>query len=382
MEVLSKLRDGRINADNILIELTIKEYLELAEKILSKNEFQRQRVGSSKTVYSLLKADLLKGCVIPPIVLASSSDSEKALDVVKLIENGDLLILDGLQRTMTLLDIKKELVANGDKEKLEEIYRGKIRVEIYSGVNRLGVLYRMLTLNTGQTPVSLRHQIEILYIDYINRDISGIHLIREVDDEAPGKSKEYVFRDIVDGFNAYLDRDILPMDRLDVLDNIRGLEKLSTENQKLDLFKQFVITYNNFIEKVEMLSKDWVQGENTKTISRPFGKTTRKIFSKSQAMTGFGSAVGKLVDYKLVTGFEQIDDMISKLDNIGPDTSAIDQLLLNLNTIKEQSKKIGTSQRFYFHYFFRELFNHDGDSYLKFDLAVQNGYNKYLSQTV
>lgn len=47
-------------------------------------------------------------------------------------------------------------------------------VEIYFKINRFGNLYRMLTLNTGQTPMSLRHQIEILYgnLDLTGRDIN------------------------------------------------------------------------------------------------------------------------------------------------------------------------------------------------------------------
>ena len=36
------------------------------------------------------------------------------------------------------------------------------------------------------------------------------------------------------------------------------------------------------------------------TIVRPFGQDAYKIFARSQAMTGFGSAIGKLIDFKKV----------------------------------------------------------------------------------
>ena len=50
MKVISKIEDKRINASNILIEMSIREYLELIEAVIHKNEFQRKRVRSSKTV--------------------------------------------------------------------------------------------------------------------------------------------------------------------------------------------------------------------------------------------------------------------------------------------------------------------------------------------
>jgi len=55
------------------VELTVQEYIDLAKDIIHKNDFQRKRVSSAKSVYSLLKADLKRGCVIPPIVLALTS---------------------------------------------------------------------------------------------------------------------------------------------------------------------------------------------------------------------------------------------------------------------------------------------------------------------
>lgn len=66
MEIASTLFDKRINAENILTEITISDYLKIAKKIVDSNEFQRAKVSNSKTVYSLLKKDLLAGCIMPP----------------------------------------------------------------------------------------------------------------------------------------------------------------------------------------------------------------------------------------------------------------------------------------------------------------------------
>ncbi len=84
MENVLKIHDGRINADNYLFEMTIRDYYDIVKDRLLDNEYQRRRVKNSGSVYGLLKEDLLRGCVIPPVVLAycdklSSDNIEEAL---------------------------------------------------------------------------------------------------------------------------------------------------------------------------------------------------------------------------------------------------------------------------------------------------------------
>ena len=52
MKLASKIKDGRINATNVLLDMSIKEYLSVARDIIKNNEFQRKRVKSSSTVYA------------------------------------------------------------------------------------------------------------------------------------------------------------------------------------------------------------------------------------------------------------------------------------------------------------------------------------------
>ena len=245
MEIRDKIFDNRIDSLNLLIETNLEEYFNLSKNILDNNEFQRRRVKSSSSVYSLLKTDLRQGCVIPPIVLALAIEAKPKKDetddvLLDTINNHKekLIILDGLQRTYTIRDLVNELNDKGDPEK-NKILNGKLRIEIYIGINKLGILYRMLTLNTGQTPMSSRHQIEIIYSDYIKSGVDGITLIKEVDEETPSKVGEYKFRDIIEGFTSYLDRDYLTIERTDILDNIKSLEKLAVENRGSDLFLDF-----------------------------------------------------------------------------------------------------------------------------------------------
>lgn len=391
MKLASKIKDGRINAVNVLLDMPIKEYISVAKNIIKNNEFQRRKVKNSSTVYALLKKDLRSNCTMPPIVLAVKVEKMGHLlnpnditeeQIKDLFTAENLIILDGLQRTYQVLDLESELIKEQDTETLERVLNNSIRIEVYLGVNKIGILYRMLTLNTGQTPMSIRHQIEILYSDYIEKPLDDISLFKETEAKRVTRVGEYQFKDVIEGFNSYLDRDELGMNRTELLENIQNLEKLALENSSSDLFKDYISTYNQFVNKIDILTNHWrlADGES-ENLTSVFGKDILQIFTKAQVLSGFGAAVGKLKDVGVITGFDAIKEDIEKL-TINEETSdekTILNLLGKLDDIKNRAKKIGVEQRMFFTYFFRELFNENSDSYLNINKAIDNGFNKYSS---
>ncbi|MCP4352638.1 MAG: hypothetical protein GY795_44850 [Desulfobacterales bacterium] len=392
MKVVDKLFDKRINALNALITMNIQEYISVSKSITSKNEFQRARVKRSSSVYQLLREDLKMGCSMPPVVLAVRSEgTENILNpktitedrITSLFKPENLIILDGLQRTYTLIDLAEKLEKN-EPDKINQFYSQPIRVELYVGLNKIGVLYRMLTLNTGQTPMSTRHQIEILYSDYLNKETEGIRLYTEKDKKRIGKIGDYQFRDVVEGFSAYLDRDELGITRSELLENIQNLEKLSKENNESDLFKDYITSYNYFVQKFDELSNNWElntdEYKNIKDhiLETPFGKNSLSFFTKSQVLSGYGAAVGKLKDFEIINDFQDIKNNINGINFSGDPTETIYTFLENLFEIKNTAKNIGRAQRLYLTYFFRELFNKESDSFLSIKNAVENGFKKYL----
>lgn len=385
MELISTLHDGRIDAKNVLVLVSISEYLAIAKEIMRNNEFQRRRVKSSPTIYSLLKEDIMRGCVMPPIVLAfggNGANDVQAGDEVAFIRehSRDLLILDGLQRTASIIELEAELLAREDANSVRRLGEQKLRLEIYIGLNRLGVLYRMLTLNTGQTPMSLRQQVEILFLDYSRVPMGDIVLVRESDDDAVDALGKYSFKAIIDGFSSYLERNELPIDRYDLLESVKSLEKLSKEDSDRNLFKEFTETYHALVKKFDEITGGEVYESQILEIKgQPFGLDARRIFSKEQAMAGFGAGVGKLRDFEKVNSFEDLRESIANLGDVEGGVSA---LLKRLESIRLSSKKIGNSQRLYFHFFFRELFNPESDAYRKISMAVDAAYQKYQSQTL
>lgn len=237
MKIMSKIYDQRINSWNLYVESSFGEYLKFARKIIENNELQRKRVKTSKTIYSLLKSDLRKGCIMPPLVLAltktevidvQNPDGGKLLEYIN--ENSEnVLILDGLQRTYTLIDADEEMKAK-DEQEYTRFLSNKLRLEIYVEINKFGILYRMLTLNTGQTPMSARHQLEMLYSNMLDTEIDGIKLVTDKDGKADPDENEFIFKNAIEGFNSYMNRNELPLDRQDILDNVKMLEKMSEEN--------------------------------------------------------------------------------------------------------------------------------------------------------
>lgn len=386
MRIVSRMFDGRIRAQNILLEMPAHEYLQIASQILDNNEYQRKRVRSSNTIYSLLKEDFMKGCVLPPVVLGLNSDTyidehgEEKIDHI-LSENIDnIVILDGLQRTYSLLDLQDELQG---KAELAEFSKRILRVEMYLSINRIGVLYRMLTLNTGQTPMSIRQQVEMLYLDYIKRPFDGIQFIREVDEDSPSKLGEYTFKSVVDGFNSYIERNELPIDRGDVLENIKGLEKLSVEGDTEYLFEEFITTFDKFLKKYdELLGQIEFSTDELGISGQPFGKNVLRIFAKSQVLTGFGAAMGKLKDINGKNTFLSAQEAIKIFQCSASATTTTEDLLKKLEKIRLHSKKIGNAQRLFFVYYFRELLNPESDSYCDLSKATEEAYRKYETQVM
>ena len=379
MEVLGNaIEDFRIKAKNFLVEISLKEFYLLSKDILHNNEYQRKRVGSSNTVYSLLKDDLKKGCLIPPIVLAYPEEVNDARNLISAIQENKnkIVILDGLQRSYTIRDLFAESDSSNHFE------NNKLRVEIYTGINRIGILYRMLTLNTGQTRMSTRHQIEIIYSDYLINNISDdIKLLTDIDNnnDAYTHLGVYKYRDVIEGFTSYIERDYLTLERTDILDSIKNLENLvSPENNAL--FEDFITVYTKFIGQLYNNFPTKINTEELNLKGAAFGEDVISIFNKSQSLTGFGCTIGKLIDFgSNIKSIKDLNDIIPIIKDID---EGLSMLLVYLDKVRNQAKKIGNDQRLYFHLFYKSLFDSASDGYASIKNSAKEAYNQYQRITM
>lgn len=379
MRILTTTHDAKISANNHLLEISIGDYSEIAKDILANNDLQRKRVKTANRSYSLLKEDIKVGCVIPPIVLAifPSSQNETLFDEGNLLEKiknagNDLLILDGLQRTYTILDLLNEIKEN--IELLEKVQNLPLRLEVYTGISKVGVLYRMLTLNTGQSPMSTRHQVEMLYSDYKD-GFDDLVFITESQNRVPSGDNEFRFNDILDGFISYLTGDYLPLDREDLVSIIKNLESLTKDDKRKDLFKQLIYCYNKLRKKMVELSNGWLYEDIGDIKRKPFVKDVNELFSKVQTIAGFGAAIHFIIEHELVKNIDSINNLIEEItaDDI---EDSLNLIVKHIDEIQINAKKIGNEQRMYFYYFFRNLFNESNEGFTSIDRSVQQA-NKF-----
>ena len=375
--------DKKVESRNYLLETNIIEYYEIAKNILKNNEFQRPRVPSSLNIYSLLRDDLKNGCLMPPLVLALPQKESLPIDpenIINLIEEekNNLIILDGLQRTYSIQDLINELKDN--KKELDKLKEVKLRVELYYNISRCNVLYRMLTLNTGHTQMSTRHQIEIVYSDLQSAAPKDITILRDTDRTQKPSMNTYKYNDLIDGFTSFLENDYLTIQREDILDSVKKLKEFNSQNnERKDLFYNYIHSYNKLANKFQNLSKNWCIKKDDCKIDNPYGKSIPEIFSKSQTLTGFGAAISALFDAEELKNFADLEKKIEKI-NIKNIDNAFSLFNSKMDFVYKNKKKIGNDQRLFLYSLFLKLLTID--SKFNFESAINQAVKRYERETM
>lgn len=404
MEFYSWLYDSKVRGVNVSVEITIGDYWDVGKEIIDDNEFQRRRVSVKGKPYQLLQRDLIDGCVMPPIILALKQESSAKIsqlitesispDITTKLEDAigsafaekKLLILDGLQRTFTIGECILQLSQNFSA--LEKFRSQKMRLEVYVGLNKMGILYRMLTLNTGQTPMSFRHQIEMLYGDYLDKNSlpAGIAVLREVDNSRARGAGKYKYADVVDMFYAFSTGKPESMDRQTLVGKLAELDFLEEYSSEDDDLQSLLLAYNSFIRKIEMLSGDWIFDSQRLrvqmpdvSVDRPFGRNVASIFERVQPMTAFGAECKRLIRQGQVDGLTDLPKLFDKMTFPVDATSSLDTLILILDEAAKKASKIGTAQREIFQYSFRALLNEDSDDFGNLSSCWVSGQQKFES---
>lgn len=170
------------------------------------NRFEAQRKLQDKKFYKRLQRDIIKGCIMPPITIAFIDENNEDLSQVASFEayvHSNInkgYILDGMQRLNTLKSASES--KNFDPSRV-------VYVNIIVAENQDKLLYRMITLNNGQRPMTPRHQIEILTNQMFKfSDLENI----EVQTEKEGSKKvvrgAFNLADISRGYLAFLTNNV------------------------------------------------------------------------------------------------------------------------------------------------------------------------------
>lgn len=379
MEILtSPILDKRINAYNVMCEMSLNEYYNLIKDSIKKNTLQRGRVHSSKSIYSLLKSDLIEGCIMPPIVLSIFSVYRNDIDNIEtyIKSNKDnLIILDGLQRTFTIQEIYKEHIGHTN------VLDSKIRIEIYLGLNREGVLYRMLTLNTGQTKMSLRHQIEMIYSDLISDNmIANVKFLKDSENENKKDTKTFYFNEAVDAYTSFINGSYLQITREKLLETIESFSELSYLKYKKNAFIELITVYSDFLEiankYLNSKSREIEEFGEQEDIKPLFGKNAISIFNKSQSMTGYAAAVFRHLQLETYKDLSEISIYFEKIDEENFFEGTLN-ILKYLDNIRNSASKIGNSQRCLFYYIFKNLLDKSSHTFMNFEDSISCAIRNY-----
>lgn len=208
LKIIGHTKDLRTDTDIAYGQISITDYLELIGSDYDQYGIQRKR--EKHRAYGRMKKDIKEGALLPSITLAVNqfnvTEIKKLIDgqhfselEKKLQTPGIFSILDGLQRTYILKEIQKE----GHEFKKDQ----KLLLEFWIEPEPKHLIYRLIILNAGQKPMSLRHQIELLFMslaDKLKEKIENLEIFRETEERRRVHASQYPFERLVSSYQSFL----------------------------------------------------------------------------------------------------------------------------------------------------------------------------------
>ena len=374
---LNIIIDNRVNGLSISATTTVAEYLEWFNLFGMDNKLDEQRpvmkTRSANMIRKRLVEDLKAGAVIPPIVMGFALDAdlkevtpENAIQILN-DHISEATVIDGMQRTEAL---KEAFDGN------PMISSNSLRIDIWITRDAISLIYRMLVLNTGQTPWDVKRQLEVIHkplIDECRNRIQGMVINVKNDNKRRTKAGEYQASSIVELFLAFSSRKEL----------INTSEKLADDFTRLDVTEMASIPENAhiFYECIKMLYLFDV------ALARYAGNPDDKvdgdkfydgmdIFTNMPAKIGFIVALAQLIMgragtersketkeaalEKIISKFKKI---LEKINGLSHDALVdfISIPVLNEAVRSLSIKKIGNEQRKFFLAGFEAMFKCEDD---------------------
>ena len=214
IEALAIDRDDRLRSFCVTAKCTYRDFLWITSGTEGNLEIQRSIIKGSKA-YATLRSDLKRGCILPPIVLAVtidlSEDPEVSLTgrhLTQLSEDlsgvvsENVYVIDGLQRTNAIRQTLEELPVEDRDTFLDRF----LRVEMWLNIPFSAIAYRMLLLNAGQRPMSVKHQVEVLSSKLVGdlATVPQLDIFRVFDTRRRTQPGQFALAKIAQAFQAWL----------------------------------------------------------------------------------------------------------------------------------------------------------------------------------
>lgn len=254
-KVIGLARDLRTSTPVVYAQLPIADYLKVVGDEFENFSIQRRR--ENHKAYQRLKLDIMAGALLPSITLAVKP--EKVAEIIPLFDaaladetkigalaaaletHGKVDILDGLQRTYIMTDIKNE--------RFEFQSGQKVLVEFWLEAELKKLIYRIIVLNAGQKPMSIRHQLELLFMSLktsVENSIDGLEIYTEKDNTKRSKAKKFSLGAIVSGYQAFITSSA-ELQKDNVIAN-QLIENSALDSSEEEISKQFS-QFGNYLKK-------------------------------------------------------------------------------------------------------------------------------------
>lgn len=359
------LRDKRINSLSVSAITTIGEYLKWFDTCGEANKLTEQRpqlhTRSANMIRRRLVEDLRQGAVIPPIVIGLSTDADLAYieghNVERLINdqlpNGT--VIDGMQRSAALREATT--LSPG-------IRYNPIRIDFWLANGTTALIYRMLVLNTGQSPWDIKRQMEVIYKPLIieaRKRIENIVLNEKDEQKRRRAGGEYPASSIIELLLAYSARKELVKPNDSVADEFTKLDitDMTGKREFADNFYRCLKMMVRFDIAVSRYKQDDEEVDGIMKF-----RNGMDLFTQMPAKTGFMAALAQRIvgmagmpersqadQESIISGVEaDFDTFISRIEKMSNDNLGIFLCydVLNETISNLPIKRIGNAQREFF----------------------------------
>lgn len=367
LKVMGTATDLRTQTPVVYAQLPISDFLNLVGNDFKNFAIQRRR--EKHKAYDRLKSDLVEGALLPSITLAVHPDRVNSLLPLVKSQNleelskelaipGRVNILDGLQRTYIIED----LVQAGEEFDPAQT----VHLEFWLEADTRHLVYRIIVLNAGQKPMSMRHQIELLFItlrERIQNQIPDLELATERDQTRRRRSRKYALDRVASAYQCFLTKN--PEVRKENIVAQRLVEEEALDSTEEQLNRQF----SNFVETLSIYAKldDQVCRLYPTVDSEEKLPTGANWFGSENVMQSFFAAVAQFGSTPERSGRvkEALTRLVSNLEQEDSGDPLGMRTLQDLtNGFNTRKVNIGTATRKLLFNGFKEYFREAGESSL------------------
>jgi len=366
LKILGLAQDKRTDTPVVYAQIPISEFLPLVGTEFESFAIQRRR--EKHKTYERMKKDLIAGALLPSITLAVKPERVAAIRplhaasdyqqlAISLSQPGGVNILDGLQRTYIIKDLQDEGVElNADQTLHLEFW-------LEESINNL--VYRIIVLNAGQKPMSMRHQIELLFSTLKQRledKITSLEIYRERDQTRRRRSRKFALDRLASAYQSYITRSpevsrenvvaqqIIEADAMDASE-----EELTTE------FNSFLRLLARYCDLDDHVCRIYVQQDDEGDIP-----TGANWFGSENVLQSFFAANSQYAVSELqkTRSDKALDHLLSTLaaSSQGDDPLGLRRLLEIQQGFNPRKVNIGAATRKLLMNGFKELMRNEGET--------------------